>query len=280
MNRFPFFRFLVLCVLGLAISIPFVWMVSTSFKPRREVEELSLIPEDPTLKNYPVVLDMEPDPGTGEMLGMQFGRWYYNSIFVAFGVTLLQVLTSAMAAYAFARMQWKWRDRVFLMYLATMMIPGVVVMIPNFQIMVYFGFLDTYRGLIIPAAFTAFGTFLLRQFMLSLPRSLDEAATIDGAGHWRIFWDVTVPLAKPGIIALAIITYLAAYQSFFWPLIMLSRSDLFPMPVGMLLLDSTYGQQTEYIMAATVMNVVPLIIIFIAFQKFLVKGLMLGGVKG
>jgi ABC-type glycerol-3-phosphate transport system permease component len=274
------FRLFVLSLIGFAISIPFVWMVGASFKPRAEVEEPHIVPEEPTLNNYPIVLDMMPDPVTGEYLELRFGRWYFNSIFVALSVTLLQVLTSSMAAYAFARMQWRGRDTVFLLYLATMMIPGVVTMIPNFQVMVSLEFLNTYRGLIIPAAFTAFGTFLLRQFMLSIPQAMDEAAKIDGASHWRVFWDIVMPQARPGVIALAIITMLAAYQSFFWPLILLNKDQYYPLPVGMLALDSSYGRQTELIMAATVMNVVPLILIFIIFQKFLVKGLQLGGVKG
>jgi len=280
MKRFPVIRFAVLCLLALLMSLPFIWMVAASFKPRAEVENISLITENSTVKNYPVVLDLEPDPGTGEFLGMRFGRWYFNSLMMATCITLLQVFTSALAAYAFSRMQWKGRDKVFLLYLGTMMIPGVVTMIPNFQVMVYLGFLNSYRGLIIPAAFTAFGTFLLRQFMLSIPPSLDEAAKIDGANHWMTFWNVIMPLARPGLIALAIITFLGAYQSFFWPLIMLTEEQLYPMSVGMLFLDSTYGRQTEYIMAATVMNVIPLIIIFCVFQKFMVKGLQLGGVKG
>ncbi len=280
MPRFPLVRFLSLCFLGILMGMPFIWMVGASFKPRNEVEQINIVPEQPTLRNYPVVLDLEPDPGTGQYLGMRFGRWYFNSIFMAVCITFLQVLTSAMAAYAFSRMNWPGRDQVFLLYLATMMIPGVVTMIPNFQVMVYLDFLNTYRGLIIPAAFTAFGTFLLRQFMLSIPKDLDEAAQIDGANHWMIFWDVIMPLARPGMIALAIITFLGSYQSFFWPLIMLTDEQLYPMSVGMLFLDSTYGRQTEYIMAATVMNVVPLIIIFCVFQKFMVKGLQLGGVKG
>lgn len=280
MWKFPMTRFISLALLAVLMSLPFIWMVGASFKPRAEVENIDIIPEAPTLKNYPVVLDMEPDPVTDKFLGMRFGRWYFNSLMMAMCITLLQVLTSAMAAYAFSRMHWKGRDKVFLLYLGTMMIPGVVTMIPNFQVMVYFDFLNSYRGLIIPAAFTAFGTFLLRQFMLSVPKDLDEAAKIDGANHWMIFWDVIMPLARPGLIALAIITFLGSYQSFFWPLIMLTDDQLYPMSVGMLFLDSTYGRQTEYIMAATVMNVIPLIIIFCVFQKFMVKGLQLGGVKG
>ena len=277
---FPWLRLIVLCVVGLSVSLPFVWMVSASFKPRREVDEVRIVPRDPTTRNYPVVLNRLPDPGTNKKLDLRFGRWYFNSVFVAVGVTVLQVLTSAMAAYAFARMRWPGRDTVFLLYLATMMIPGVVTMIPNFQIMVSLGFLNTYHGLIVPAAFSAFGTFLLRQFLLSIPPALDEAATIDGASHATIFWDVVMPLARPGLVALAIITFLGTYQSFFWPLILLNEDQLYPMSVGLLALDSTYGRQTELIMAASVMNVVPLIVIFAMFQKFLVKGLQLGGVKG
>lgn len=273
-------RLFLLCAIGFSLSAPFFWMVCASFKTRSEVEAAHIVPKNPTLNNYPVVLDLKPDPVTGEFLGVRFGRWYFNSLLVATGITLFQVLTSAMAAYAFSRIEWRGRDQVFLLYLGTMMIPGVVTMIPNFQIMVTLGLVNTYQGLILPAAFSAFGTFLLRQFMLSIPKSLDEAATIDGAGHWLIFWDVIVPLARPGIIALCVLTFLGAYQSFFWPLIMLQDEQIFTMPVGMLRLDSSYGRQTELIMAATVMNIVPLIAIFVIFQKFLVKGLQLGGVKG
>ena len=161
-----------------------------------------------------------------------------------------------------------------------MMIPGLTLMIPNFQAMVWLGFLNTYHGLIIPASFSAFGTFLLRQFMLGISPSLDEAARIDGAGSWRTFTDVILPLARPGIIALAMITFLFQYQQFFWPLIMLSDQQFFPLPVGLLELDSTYGQQTELIMAAATITVAPLILLFIVCQKFLVSGIQLGGVKG
>lgn len=273
-------RLLLLCLLGMSVTLPFVWMVSASFKPRREVEEARIVPREPTARNYPIVLNLEPDPVTHKKLDLQFGRWYFNSLLLAVGTTLFQVLTSAMAAFAFARLQWRGRDNVFLLYIATMMIPGVVLMIPNFQIMVSLGFLNTYHGLILPAAFSAFGTFLLRQFMLSISPALDEAATLDGATPWTIFWDVILPLARPGLIALTVITFLGSYQSFFWPLILLNREALYPMSVGLLSLDSTYGRQTELIMAATVMNVVPLIVIFVCFQKFLVQGLQLGGVKG
>ncbi len=185
-----------------------------------------------------------------------------------------------MAAYAFSRLHWRGRDVVFRLYLVTLMIPGVVTMIPNYTIMVKLGLLDSYMGLIVPSAFSAFGTFLLRQFMLTLPSSLDEAAAIDGASHWRIFWDVIMPLARSGLITLGIFTLLGNFGSFFWPLVMIKSEALRTLPIGMLFFDSLYGRQTNLLMAASVMNIIPLMILFVIAQKHIVKGVQMGAVKG
>ena len=275
-------HFAVLGLLGFLLSMPFIWMAGASFKSRAEIEAggVHVVPQEVHAENYPVLFGEIPEPVTGEKLELKFGRWFFNSLFIAFATTLIQVLTSALAAFAFSRLEWRGRDQVFLLYLATMMIPGLTLMIPNFQIMVWLEFLNTYHGLIIPASFSAFGTFLLRQFMLGIPKALDEAADIDGAGKWRVFTDVILPLARPGLIALALITFIFQYQQFFWPLIMLDDQQFFPLPVGLLELDSTYGRQTELIMAAATITVTPLIILFVIFQKFLVRGIQLGGVKG
>ena len=275
-------RFVTLGLLSFLLAMPFVWMAGASFKSRAEIEAggVHVVPEDFNPQNYPILLGELPEPVTGEKLELKFGRWFFNSIFIAFANTLIQVLTSALAAFAFARLEWRGRDSVFLLYLATMMIPGLTLMIPNFQVMVWLGFLNTYHGLIIPASFSAFGTFLLRQFMLGIPKALDEAAHIDGASKWQTFTDVILPLARPGLIALALITFIFQYQQFFWPLMMLNDQQFFPLSVGLLELDSTYGQQTELIMAAATITVAPLVIIFVIFQKFLVRGIQLGGVKG
>ena len=211
---------------------------------------------------------------------IQFARYYFNSIFIAAWVTFLTCLTSAMAAYAFARLRWTGRDVVFRLYLATLMIPGVVTMIPNYTLMVKLHLLDSYLGLIVPAAFSAFGTFLLRQFMLTIPTALDEAAAIDGASAWRIFWDVALPLARPGLITLAIFSFMGNYGSFFWPLVLIKSEYLRTLPIGMLYFDSMYGRQTNLIMAASVMNIIPLVILFVVSQKFLIRGIQLGAVKG
>jgi multiple sugar transport system permease protein len=274
-------RHLLLSIAGVLMLLPFLWMVLTSFKDRTEVESLDPFP---ALKwhteNYAVVLGVTPDPNTGKNLPISFPRWYFNSVFVAGWVTLLQCLTSAMAAFAFARLRWPGRDRVFLLYLATMMVPGVVTTIPNFALMVKLHLYNSYLGLILPSAFGAFGTFLLRQFMLGIPESLDEAARIDGASSSRVFWDVVLPLSRPGMVTLAIFTFMGNFGSFFWPLILIKSEYLKTLPVGMLFFDGVYDKQTNLMMAATVMNLLPMILLFVTCQKFLVKGIQLGAVKG
>ena len=262
-------RWAALILIGLTMAAPFVWMLFTSVKPLAEVESISLIPSSWEFDNYAQVFRDIP-----------FAKYYFNSFFVAAWVTFLQVLTSALAAYSFARLQWPGRDTVFKLYLATLMIPGVVTMIPNYTILVKLHLLDSYAGLIVPAAFSAFGTFLLRQFMLGVPASLDEAASIDGASKWTIFWEVILPLCKPALVTLAIFSFLGNYGSFFWPLIMIKTEGLRTLPIGMLYFDTQYGRQTNLIMAASVMNVIPLIIVFLFAQRFVVRGIQTGAVKG
>lgn len=263
------FSHLVLTMMALTSLAPFVWMVLASFKPLEEVEQINPLPTVWHPENYARVFEQIP-----------FARYYFNSVFIAAWVTFLQCLTSAMAAYAFARLRWKGRDTVFRLYLATLMIPGVVTMIPNYTLMVWLHLLDSYVGLIVPAAFSAFGTFLLRQFMLTIPPSLDEAAKIDGATHWQIFWDVIMPLSRAGLITLAIFTFMGNYGSFFWPLILIKSDHLRTLPIGMLYFDTNYGRQTNLIMAASVMNIIPLVVLFVVSQRFLVRGIQLGAVKG
>ncbi|HTL29353.1 MAG TPA: carbohydrate ABC transporter permease [Tepidisphaeraceae bacterium] len=259
----------ILAIIAITTLLPFAWMFFTSFKPLEEIDQLKFIPSQWHPENYPKVFEQIP-----------FGTYYFNSVFVALWVTFLGVLTSAMAAFAFARLRWRGRDTIFKLYLGTLMIPPIVTMIPNYALMVKLHLLDSYSALIVPAAFSAFGTFLLRQFMLSIPRALDEAAWIDGATPWQVFWNVVMPLARPGLIALAIFTFLGNYGSFYWPLIMIKSEHIRTLPIGMLYFDTIYGRQTNLLMAASVMNIIPLIILFVSAQKFLVKGIQLGAVKG
>ncbi len=264
-----FWTHVVLISLSLFALAPFAWMVLASLKPLSEVESVNPVPTEWRWDNYAKVFEQVP-----------FARYYFNSVFVAAWVTVLVVLTSAMAGYAFARLRWPGRDLLFRAYLGTMMIPGLVTMIPNYSLMVNMKLLDSFQGLVIPAAFSAFGTFMLRQFMMSVHPALDEAAEIDGARPWQIFWDIVMPLCKPGLATLAIFTFMGSYGSFFWPLIMVKSEHLRTLPIGMLFFDTVYGRQTNLLMAASVMNVIPLVALFVAGQKFFVRGILLGGVKG
>ena len=191
------FSHIVLIFIAVTTLIPFLWMVLASFKSLAEVEGLNPVPHTWHPGNYAQVFKQIP-----------FARYYFNSVFIAAWVTSLTCLTSSMAAFAFSRLKWPGRDNVFKCYLATLMVPGVVTMNPNYTLMVKLHLLDSYIGLIVPAAFSAFGVFLLRQFMLTIPPALDEAAAIDGATPWQVFWDVIMPLSRSGLFTLATLTFL------------------------------------------------------------------------
>ena len=264
--------FVVLVGLGVTFVLPFLWQVILSGSSLADVDRIAQLGVPPRVmfgETYARVFEV-----------VAFGKYFFNSFFIAGWVTLLQVLTSAMAAFAFSRITWPGRDRVFVLYLATMMVPGVVLMVPVFALVLNLGLFNSYAGLIIPAAFSAYGTFLLRQFMLTIPSSLDEAAAIDGAGPVRVFLDVILPLSRPGLIVLTIFTFLGNYNSFFWPLIMIKDDNLRTLPIGLRSFDSTYGTDTPALMAASLMAMIPPIILFVFLQRYLVKGIQLGAVKG
>ena len=281
-----------LLMLAICMAMPFVWMMLASFKPKAEIYDSHWVPKQWQPDNYPEVFrklhygSLRQEEATSKWSFWQyftesaFMRYYFNSLFIAAWVTLLQCLTSAMAAFAFSRLHWPGRDKVFLLYLGTMMIPGIVLMIPNYRIMMGLGWVDSYAGLIIPAAFSAFGTFLLRQFMLTIPTSLDEAAEIDGASKWQVFWNVILPLARPGLIVLCIFTFLGTYKSFFWPLVMLRSQSKYTLQIGLLVFDNSQTKETHLILAAAAMTIIPLVFLFVLLQKYLVKGIQLGAVKG
>lgn len=260
----------MLALLGVLLLLPFVWMVLCSLKPLSEVSAGQWVPLLWT-NNYAKVLSIKE---------ISFAGWYWNSLFVTASVTLLQVLTSSLAAFSFSRLEWPGRDRFFLLYMGTTMLPGLVMMIPNYQLMVALGLTDSLLGLILPSSFTAFGTFLLRQFMLGLPKAIDEAAEIDGATTWQLFWEIILPLSRPGVISLAIFTFVGNYNSFFWPLVMLKSPHNYTLPVGLLFFNNSQGQEIPLLMAAAVMTMLPMILLFLIFQKQLVKGIQAGAVKG
>ncbi len=260
---------LTLSAVAFTLILPFVWMVLTSLKPLAEVGDSSWLPSAFQWENYAEVFRTIP-----------FATFYHNSLFVACWATFLQVITSSLAAFSFSRLEWPGRDKVFMLYLATMMLPSLVMMIPNYQIMIKLGLVDSFVGLFLPASFSAFGTFLMRQFMLNIPKSLDEAAYLDGANSWQLFWDVILPLSRPGLVTLTIFTFMGKYNSFFWPLVMLKSESKYTLPIGLLYFDSTSGQSTHLMMAAVTMSVIPMIVVFVVMQKQFIRGIAEGAVKG
>jgi len=242
-----------------------------------------------------------------------FARFYANSLIVSAAVTAGMVFTSACAAYAFARLEWRGRDAVFTAYLATMMVPGAVTMLPNFigmkilpdllaRMMPWINWqaqrvlgttlhdpvvgrlagIDSYFALIVPVMFSAYGTFMLRQFFLSIPRDIDEAAEIDGAGHWMIFSRMILPLALPALATLTVFSFLGIWGSFLWPLIVTNQTELGTLPLGLLAFQNTgnYGTDWPLMMAAALLILLPIVILFIVGQRFFVAGAQAGAVKG
>jgi multiple sugar transport system permease protein len=290
--------YLALTTVGVTMLLPLLLMFGVSIMPPEEAMK-SLAPRHPTLRNYGEVFRAVP-----------LGRGYINSLLVTGMITLGQVVTSSLAAFAFARLRFPGRDKLFFCYLATMMIPASVIMIPVFMINIYmpkalndalsptamwfsaelyllreyyvgrlFG-IDSFFALIAPALFTAWGTFMLRQFFLSLPKDLEDAARIDGCGVFGIYRHVVVPLSKPALATLAIYTFMGSWKAFLWPLIITEHNEMRTLPVMLQLLKGEVATDWGALMAGMVVGLVPTLAVFIAGQRFFVKGIQLGAIKG
>ena len=267
----PILSIVLISVVAIIFITPLVYMVSTSLKPKDEVLQntAALIGSYLDWSNYSRAWNAFP-----------FGRYLFNSIFIGVATTALTLVTSAMAAYAFARLRFRGRDKLFFAYLATLMIPLQVTIIPLYIILRVLGWHDTYAALIIPPAFTAFGVFMLRQFFLSIPMEIEEAARIDGCGRFRIFSVIILPMSKPGLGALAIFTFVNSWKSFFWPLIVTASDELKTLPLGLYTFSGQYGTDWSALMAATGISIIPGVIFYVIFQKSLVQGIALSGMGG
>jgi multiple sugar transport system permease protein len=251
--------------------LPFAWMLSTSLKLPPDIFTYPpvWIPSPIAWQNYVKTVTVMP-----------FGRFYLNSLIVTTGVTLLQLLTSSLAAFAFARLRFPGRNALFLLYLATLMIPFQVTMIPNFILVRALGWYDTYQALILPPAFSAFSTFLLRQYLLGIPRELDEAARIDGATSLRIWWQVIMPLTGPVIAALATFVSLNSWNDFLWPLIITNSPAMRTLPVGLSSFQGQYKTDWNLLMAGSVIAMLPVLLVYIIGQRWFIKGITLSGLGG
>jgi multiple sugar transport system permease protein len=211
---------------------------------------------------------------------LPFGRFIANTVFVAGVGTLITLTASAMAAYAFARLNFRFRGGLFVLYLSTLIVPQEVIVIPMFLVMQELGWVNSYKALILPWAFTAFGTFLLRQFFLTIPIELEEAAKIDGAGHIRILRSVIIPISAPAFAVLAVFTFISYWNSFLWPLIIVNDTNQMTVPLGLQLFLGQQGQRWELLMAAATISMVPTVLLVLLLQRYLVRGIALSGLGG
>lgn len=250
---------------------PFAWMISTSLKPDLGVFATppQLIPHPFQPQNYSRVVHVFP-----------VWRFLVNSLIVGVIATVFQVATSATAAYAFARMRFRGANVLFTLYLATLMVPFQVTVVPLFIEMKYLHLVNSYGGLILPTIASAFGTFLLRQAFMTLPRELEEAAFVDGAGHWTIFTRIVLPLVKPSLATFAIFSFMASWNSYLWPLVIVSSQDHMTLPVGLANLQGEHFTSWNLVMAGTAISVVPIVLVYLLAQKQIVRGVVLSGVKG
>jgi multiple sugar transport system permease protein len=244
-------------------------MLLTSLKPLPEVFDLTLLPREPTLQNYRIIL-----------FDYLFGQWFWNSLLVA-GITTLSVLVfDSLAGYTLAKLDFPGKPVIFVLILSTLMVPTEMLVIPWFATSAQYGWTNSYWGLLFPGLMTAFGVFLMRQFFETLPNDLLDAARIDGLSEFGVFWRVALPLVKPTLAALAILTFLGNWNAFLWPLIVTQSQEMYTLPVGLALFSGEAGSQWNLITAGASLSVFPVLLVFAVFQKQIIEGVVLSGVKG
>lgn len=251
---------------------PFLWLLSTALKSGSEnifQYPPKLLPEEPTLENFGKVLDVFP-----------FWRYLLNSVIVAVLTVILNVLFCSLAAYPLARMNFKGKNIIFILIIATMMIPFQLLMIPVYVISLKLGLQNTYLGMVLPHVTTAFGVFLMRQAFMTVPNSLDESARMDGANSFQIWYRILIPLVKPSIVTLTIFTFVSAWGDFLWPLIIVNDQNMFTLPLGLNMLSGTFTSDWRLIAAGAIISMIPIITIFLLLQRFFISGAMKGAVKG
>ncbi len=262
----------LLLIAGAAIILlPVVWMVLSSLKEEREIFLIPIrwFPATPQFSNYIEAFRYAP-----------FNKYYINSAIVASTVTLSTVILSSWMGYGFAKFDFPGKNVSFVLVLSTMMIPFQVIMIPLYLIVRDFGWLDSYLGLIVPGALTAFGVFLMRQFTITVPNDYIDAARIDGCGELSIWWSIIIPLTKPALSALTIFTFLGSWNDLLWPLIVTTKTELRTIPLGLASFASEYGTDYALQMAASVTASIPVLVVFLIFQRQFMQGIVMSGLKG
>ncbi|HEX7247874.1 MAG TPA: carbohydrate ABC transporter permease [Actinomycetota bacterium] len=262
----------LLSIFGVIAAVPFVWMILASFKTGAELRQIppTFLPQDATLGNYETILN-DPD--------LPLSLFYWNSAFVAVTSVVATLFTSSLLGYIFAKYRFRGRQPLFWFVLATMMIPAQVTMIPGYLILVQLGLLNNLWGLVLPAFVDAFGIFLMRQFMLSVPDDEIWSARVDGASEWRIFRSVVLPQLKPALATLGMLTFMFHWNAYLWPLIVLTEQSKRTLPIILTWYDTQHTAQQNLVMAASVLMVIPVLIVFAFSQRWIVRGLTLTGTK-
>ena len=265
-------RYVLLVVFGLFFVLPLLWMAVTSFKPSAEWLDSNWIPHAPTWDNFTSIFD---DPT------LPVRRWFFNSFVIATVFTLLILILDSMAAYAYARMEFRGRRVLFGLLLATLVMPQIMFLIPNYITIANLGWLGTYQGVMAPGLSGVFGVFFLRQFFLSLPRELEEAARVDGANTWQTFTKVVLPLSRGALATLGVITFLESWNNFLWPLLVTGGDrDMQTLPVGLATLQGQYTFDYGKLMAGALVLTLPVLVLFVSAQRFIVKSISTTGLKG
>lgn len=263
--------YMCMSVIAILMVIPFLWMLSTSFK---EMGQVLIFP--PQWMPNPFVFENYSDAWNMAKMGL----FFRNSAIITIFTTLGQLLTCSLAAFAFARLEFRGRNSLFLLYLATMMVPIQVTLIPLYLLMKSFGWINTFAGLIIPGIFSAWGTFLLRQFFMSIPKSLDESAVIDGCGYVRIYLQIVLPLAQPALATLAVFCFMWQWNNLLWPLVIANSDAIRPLTVGLQLFKGQFHIEWNLLMAGSMISVIPILILYVFLQRYFVEGIALTGIKG
>lgn len=267
---------LTLLLLAFLFVAPLLWMLSTALKTPEDIISglgaLRWLPQPVTLENFRNVL--------GKTEEFPVWRWTFNSVFVSLAVTALVLTVDSLAAFAYSRLRWRGRDRLFGVLVATMLVPGQVLMIPSYLLIRWLGLFDTYGALIFPAGAGAFGVFLLRQFFLTIPVELEEAARLDGCGPLGVFRHVVLPLSKPALAALGIFTFMGTWNAFEGPLILTDSLAMRTLPIGITIFQGRYNTEYGPMMAAAALAAIPVLIAFLIFQRYIIKGISLTGLAG
>jgi multiple sugar transport system permease protein len=266
-------RYVLLVTIALMVLVPIIWMLSTSFKPKSQwfATEIEWIPRTFTLENYTRILNNGTTP---------IARWFLNSIILATITTVLTLVVDSLAAYAYARLEFPGRKLIFAIMLSTLFLPGVMFLVPNFITVFRLGMLNSFQGVFLPALAGVFGVFFLRQFFETIPKELEEAAHIDGANSFQTFWQVVLPLAKPALATLAVITFLASWNDFLWPLLVLRDRALQTLPPGLRTLQGAYTSEYGQMMAGAAIAAVPVLLLYLFMQRYIVESVATTGIKG